>query len=73
VIAFLIEGRPCSSMARDLGVCPSTIQHRKHRLAVKIVEFMGNDILIEIQRRPQWKQNLEATKERLACKYDRLQ
>ena len=28
-------------MARKLGVCTSTIQHRKRSLAVKILEFMG--------------------------------
>jgi excisionase family DNA binding protein len=42
----------------------------KH-VRIKIVEFMGPEILIEIQLRPQWKQDLEATRERLACKHQR--
>jgi hypothetical protein len=71
VIGFLVEGRNCSSIARELRVCPSTIQHRKHRLAVMIVEFMGADILVTIQRRPNWRDDLSATKEKMACKHDR--
>jgi hypothetical protein len=71
VIGFLLEGRTKSSMARTLGVCPSTIQHRKNRIAVKIVEFMGDDILIQIQRSPRWKQDLATVKEKMACKYER--
>ena len=62
VIECLIEGTKASAMAKKRGVCDSTIQHHKRSLALKIQEFMGCEILIDIQRRPQWKQNLEATK-----------
>ena len=71
VIECLIEGTKASAMARKLGVCSCTIQHRKKSLATRIVEFMGSEILVEIQRRPQWKQNLEATREKMVCKYER--
>jgi DNA-directed RNA polymerase specialized sigma24 family protein len=71
VVALLVEGRSTSTMARKLKVCSSTIHHRKKSLAKSILEFMGDSILIDIQRRPNWKNNLTATKERLACKYDR--
>jgi hypothetical protein len=57
IIQFLIEGKSIGSMAKKLKVNDSTIQHSKRSLAVKIAEFMGLEILIEIQRRPQWKQN----------------
>jgi DNA-directed RNA polymerase specialized sigma24 family protein len=71
VIQFMIEGKTGSDIARKLKVSNSSVQTSKRRLAIKIVEFMGPEILIEIQRKPQWKQNLEATKERLACKHER--
>jgi hypothetical protein len=54
-------------MARKLKVNDSAFQTSKRRLRIKIVEFMGPEILIDIQRRPQWKQNLEATREKMAC------
>ena len=59
-------------MARKLKVCDSTIRNSKKNLAVRIQEFMGADILIEVRRSPRWKQDLEATREKMACKYDRL-
>jgi DNA-directed RNA polymerase specialized sigma24 family protein len=71
VIAFMVEGKSVCSMARKLGVCSSTIQHRKRSLATKILEFMGDKILVEIQRRPNWRNDLTANKERLACKHER--
>jgi len=58
-------------MAQKLKVSDSAIQTRKRHLRIKIVEFMGPETLIEIQRRPRWKQNLEATREKLACKHER--
>ena len=50
----MIEGKSCSAISRNLGVCSSTIQHRKHRLAVKIVEFMGADILVDTRADAIW-------------------
>ena len=71
IVEFLIEGACGSEIARKLRVCDSTIQTGKRHLANAIVEFMGPEILQEIQRRPQWKQNLEATREKMACKHER--
>lgn len=71
IIQFLIEGKSIGSMAKKLKVNDTTIQTSKRRLRIKIAEFMGPEILIDIQRQPQWKQNLEATRERLACKHER--
>lgn len=57
--------------ARLLGVSDSAMQSSKHSLGAKILEFMGVDILVEIRRRPQWRNNLEATRERQACRMQR--
>jgi len=71
VIEGLVEGTSGSAMARKLGVCSSTIHHRKRSLAKAIVAFMGDDILIEVRRLPRWKDSLDATRERQAVRYER--
>ena len=68
VIEGLLAGYNGSEIARRFGLDPSTIQYFKTRLAVKILEFMGPDILVEIRRCPGWRNNLNASRERLACK-----
>jgi DNA-directed RNA polymerase specialized sigma24 family protein len=71
VVEGLLAGLNGSEIARMFRVDPSTIQYFKKRLAAKILEFMGLDILIEIERCPKWRNNLNASRERLACKFDR--
>ena len=71
VIQFMLEGRTGSSIARTLNTTDSAIQTSKRRLRIKIVEFMGPEILIEIQRKPKWRNDIIATRERMACKYQR--
>ena len=43
----------------------------KRRLAQLVREHLGADILAEVQRLPQWRDNLVANRERLACRYAR--
>jgi FixJ family two-component response regulator len=71
VVTLLIEGKDATSIAKELRVCSSTISHRKTRIAKSIVEFMGPQILTEIAKKPKWIDNLTATKERMACRFDR--
>jgi hypothetical protein len=71
VVEFLIEGASGSTIARKLRTSYGSIRTIKQHLAQAIVEFMGPEILNDIQRRPQWKDNLEATRERMACKFVR--
>lgn len=71
VIEGLIKDKFGSAMARKLGVCSSTIQHRNRSLAKAIVAFIGDDILIEVRRLPRWKDSLDATRERQAVRYER--
>ena len=70
-IEYLIEGGSGSGIARELGVSYGTVQTTKRHLAVKVLEFMGLDILIQVQRWPNWRNDLTATRERLACKHER--
>lgn len=71
VIEFLIAGTSRCTMARKLGVCSSTIQHRERNLAKAIVAFMGDDILVQVSRKPQYMASLDATWERQAVRYER--
>jgi len=71
VIECLIEGKTGSAMARKFRVSDSVIQTSKRHLAEAVVAFMGPEILIDIQRRPNWRNDLTANKERLACKHER--
>jgi hypothetical protein len=43
----------------------------KQHLAQAIIKFMRPEILQEIQRLPAWKNSILATRERMACKYER--
>ena len=71
VVEYLLAGRNMSELARNLGIDRSTVQNFKNGLADKILNYMGPDILVEIRRVPGWKNNLHASRERLACRVDR--
>jgi transposase len=70
-VVLVAEGKTLREAAQYLGVSESTMQTSKRRLAVKILEFMGTDILVEVRRRPQWRNSLEATREKQACRVQR--
>ena len=68
IINCLVEGKPLASLARRRHLNSSTILFHKRRLADAIQEFTGSDILIQIRRKPTWKDSLNASRERLACR-----
>ena len=71
VIECLVAGRSLRNAAKRFRVCDSTMQGDKRKLAVKILDFMGFDILIEVRRSPRWKDDLMTSRERLTCKHER--
>jgi hypothetical protein len=71
VVLQTIEGKCGAAIARALKTSASTVQNSKHHLAAKIQDYMGSDILIQIRRKPNWKDNLDASRERLACREER--
>jgi len=71
IINCLVEGKPLASLARRRHLNNSTLLYHKKRLASKIQDFMGSDILIQIRRKPNWKDALDATREQLACREER--
>ena len=68
IVELLLAGLNCSEIARSMKVDPSTIRYFKNRLAVKILDHFGQDILRVIVQRPGWKNGLVCERERLACK-----
>jgi hypothetical protein len=58
-VEFMVQGKSLRDAAHVLRVSDSAMQSSKRTLRVKILEFMGFDILAQVQCRPQWKQNLE--------------
>ena len=71
IVVYLMEGRTVSELAVALQVDRSTLQVCKNRLADLIVEFMGVDILIEVRRLPGWRNDLNTTREKSACRHER--
>jgi hypothetical protein len=70
IITCLVEGKPLASLTRRRHLNNSTLVYRKRRLADAIANFMGSDILIQIRRKPNWKDSIDASRERLACRED---
>jgi hypothetical protein len=71
IINCLVEGKPLASLARRQHLNTSTLLYHKERLALKIQDFMGADILIQIRRKPHWKDSRDATREKMACREKR--
>ena len=71
IISCLVEGKPLASLARRRHMNNSTLLYHKRHLADAIQNYMGSDILIQIRRKPHWKNDLDASRERLACREER--
>ena len=71
IINCLVKGKPLASLTRRRHLNNSTILYHKERLVLKIQDFMGSDILIQIRRKPNWKDSLDATREKMACREER--
>ena len=65
VIECIIEGRSLRDAAKSFQVCDSTMLGDRRKLAVKILDFMGADILIEVRRSPRWKDDLLTIREQV--------
>jgi len=71
IIYCLVNGTKLTTLARRKHLNPSTIMYIKGRLASAIQQYMGSDIIKDIQRRPGWKESLNASREKLACREER--
>jgi len=67
----LVEGRELTTLVPKLKRSRSALGSDKQRLARLAIEHLGADVLTEVQRSPQWRDNLVAAREKLACRYER--
>ena len=71
LIHFLSQGQSLRDVAASFHVCDSTIQTTKRKLASAILEFMGADIIVQVQKQPDWRNGVHATREKMACRGER--
>jgi hypothetical protein len=71
ILRCLAEGRPLLEVARAVGMSRSGIQRHKEQLTAAVAGFMGPDVLPDLQRVPQWRINIRAVRERIACRQER--
>jgi hypothetical protein len=71
IIHCLVEGKPLASLARRRHLNTSTLLYYKRRLGDAVLEHFGNDIITQVLRKPNWKDSLDATREKMACKEER--
>lgn len=72
ILRALAEGSELMRLVSPLKLSRSTLQTRKEKLAAKVRECLGDDILREVQEPPGWRHGLDATREKLACRWARL-
>jgi hypothetical protein len=71
VLACLVIGEDLTTLKSKLRRSRSAIQMDKEKLARIVRDRLGEDILIRVQEQPRWRDNIEATREKLACRYER--
>ena len=70
VVECLCNGRTLRAAGRSVGVGDSTMQTYRRKIAVKILEFMGANIIADSTRQPRWHDNLQATREKQAARLE---
>ena len=71
LVDCLVNGLGVKEAAKKARVCYWTMQHYRQKLAVKLLDFMGADILKEIAQTPAWRIGLDCQHELMACRADR--
>jgi hypothetical protein len=71
VLRCLIRGEDLTTAVPRLNRSRSALQTDKQRLARLVREHLGDNILHLVQQQPPWRDNIEASRERLACRQER--
>jgi hypothetical protein len=71
ILLALAQGRELIGLVSELKQSNSTLHTRKRRLGLRIREELGPDILSQAQARPSWTSDLDAGRQRLACRSER--
>ncbi|MCX6923332.1 MAG: hypothetical protein NT154_09015 [Verrucomicrobia bacterium] len=71
VLQCLAAGDELTTLVPKLKRSRSALQFDKQRLAQLVREHLGEDVLARVQDRPRWRDNIDASRERAACRYER--
>ena len=71
MVQCAVSGQPAYSLKKKLRVGDSSPSAYKRNLAADIREVMGEDVLSEVCRKPQWQGGIEAEHERSRCRHER--
>jgi hypothetical protein len=71
ILHCLMAGEDLTTLVPKLKRSRSSIQNDKMGLARLASEHLGADILTEVQRLPQWRNNIVAGREKMACRFAR--
>ena len=71
VLLCLMKGQDLITLVPLLKRSSSALGADKRRLARLVHEQLGADILARVQEQPRWSNNLEASRQKLACRYER--
>jgi len=71
LIECLLNGQSLTEAAKQARVHYSTMISYRQKLAVKLMDFMGADILRDIACTPHWQIGLDCERQLLACRADR--
>ena len=65
------NGSDLTTIVSQLKRSRSSLQTEKKRLAKVIREFLGQEILVDVQSKPGWRDSITARREAMACRLDR--
>jgi len=71
ILVCLATSEELTGLVRRFRRSRSMIQNHKDRLARLIKECLGQDILRQVQEQPGWHNDMHATREKLACRWER--
>jgi hypothetical protein len=71
ILRALADGQELTMLVSGLGRSRSTLQTHKQRLARLIRECLGEDILRQVQEQPHYRNAVNASRERQACRWER--
>jgi hypothetical protein len=72
VLLCLLRSEDLTTLVLKLQRSRSSLQGDKMRLAELVREHLGEDVLRQVQQQPRWRDNVQASRERSACRYERL-
>lgn len=71
VLLCLMQGQDLITLVPLLKRSASALGADKRRLARLVREQLGADILARVQEQPRWRHQLEASRQKMACRYQR--